>query len=177
MGGVSKSAGFRVIGRLVGMPGATWMGVALLALVGAALAACATGADRGEDSGAASGVSAVEASAGAARGAELYATHCASCHGASGEGQANWRTQNADGSYPAPPHDRTGHTWHHSDALLLELIRDGGGRYESATFKSRMPAFGDRLDEADRLAVLAFLKTLWGPDERRQQAEVSPPRR
>jgi mono/diheme cytochrome c family protein len=61
----------------------------------------------------------------------------------------------------------------HSDRLLLEIIRDGGARYESATFKSRMPAWRDRLSEAERRAVLAYLKALWGPDERGFQAEAS----
>jgi mono/diheme cytochrome c family protein len=57
--------------------------------------------------------------------------------------------------------------------LLLELIRDGGGRYESPSFRSRMPAWGDRLSEAEIQAILTYLKTLWGPDERAFQAEVS----
>lgn len=108
-----------------------------------------------------------------AQGKALYATNCASCHGGNGEGEPNWKSPNADGTYPAPPHDATGHTWHHSDKLLLEIIRDGGARFESATFKSRMPAWGDRLSDEERQAVLAYLKTLWGPDERRFQAEAS----
>lgn len=108
-----------------------------------------------------------------AQGAALYATNCASCHGAQGEGEPNWKSSNPDGTYPAPPHDATGHTWHHSDKLLLEIIRDGGARYNSATFTSRMPAWSDRLTDEDMHAVLVYLKTLWGPEERRFQAEAS----
>jgi mono/diheme cytochrome c family protein len=36
-----------------------------------------------------------------------------------------------------------------------------------------MPAFGDRLDDAQIRAVLEYIKTFWGPDERAFQAEVS----
>ena len=108
-----------------------------------------------------------------AQGKTLYAMNCASCHGAKGEGEPNWKTSNPDGTYPAPPHDATGHTWHHSDKLLLEIIRDGGARYESATFKTRMPAWGERLSDEEIQAVLAYLKTLWGPEERRFQGEAS----
>jgi mono/diheme cytochrome c family protein len=53
-------------------------------------------------------------------GQSLYADSCASCHGANLEGQPNWQSPNADGVLPAPPHDRTGHTWHHDDELLFE---------------------------------------------------------
>lgn len=108
-----------------------------------------------------------------ARGALLYAANCASCHGAQGEGEANWKSPNPDGTYPAPPHDSSGHTWHHADRLLLEIIRDGGARYETATFKRRMPAWRERLTDDEIRAVLEYLKSLWGMEERRLQAEAS----
>ena len=43
-----------------------------------------------------------------ATGTRLYAEHCASCHGADLEGQANWRERRADGKLPAPPHAEPG---------------------------------------------------------------------
>ena len=49
-----------------------------------------------------------------ALGASVYAQHCAACHGRELEGEPNWRRRKADGTLPAPPHDATGHTWHHS---------------------------------------------------------------
>ena len=52
-------------------------------------------------------------------GSENYQEHCASCHGVNLEGQPNWREYKADGSLPAPPHDETGHTWHHDTKMLL----------------------------------------------------------
>jgi mono/diheme cytochrome c family protein len=36
-------------------------------------------------------------------GAAVYARHCPSCHGASLEGQPDWKKHLADGSLPAPP--------------------------------------------------------------------------
>ena len=56
-------------------------------------------------------------------GRQLYVAHCASCHGANLEGQANWQTRRPDGKLPAPPHDATGHTWHHADRVLFDITR------------------------------------------------------
>ncbi|HFE31980.1 MAG TPA: c-type cytochrome, partial [Gammaproteobacteria bacterium] len=53
-----------------------------------------------------------------ARGADLFAQNCASCHGAKGEGTKNWKTPDANGVYPPPPINGTGHAWHHDLALL-----------------------------------------------------------
>ena len=55
----------------------------------------------------------------------VYGTNCAGCHGAKLEGQANWQIRSADGYLPAPPHDETGHTWHHPDKMLFEFTKYG----------------------------------------------------
>ncbi len=67
-----------------------------------------------------------------ALGAAVYQNACASCHGADGEGEPNWKTPKADGAYPAPPHDASGHTWHHGDGLLYQIISDGGASLDRA---------------------------------------------
>ena len=72
----------------------------------------------------------------------------------------DWKIPLANGTYPAPPHDRSGHTWHHADALLVEIVTKGGVAEPSA-----MPAFGQQLSDEDVLAVLDFLKSKWGKDE------------
>lgn len=54
-------------------------------------------------------------------GSEIYAEHCASCHGRSLEGHPEWQVRDAEGYLPAPPHDETGHTWHHPDKLLFDI--------------------------------------------------------
>jgi mono/diheme cytochrome c family protein len=104
------------------------------------------------------------------RGAALYGQYCASCHGANLEGQPNWKERLPDGSLPAPPHDDSGHTWHHADALLRDIITRGGAAvYGSAESPSTMPALGDVLSEADTTAILAFLKSRWGQEQREYQ--------
>lgn len=105
-----------------------------------------------------------------ARGAELYQLHCASCHGADGEGQPNWKVAGEDGSLPAPPHDASGHTWHHADAQLLEIIARGGTVYMP---ESQMPAFEGILTADEMRATLDHIKRWWGPEELRFQAEIS----
>jgi mono/diheme cytochrome c family protein len=95
-----------------------------------------------------------------AQGQVVYQTFCAQCHGLLGEGQPNWQQRHSDGSYPPPPHDSSGHTWHHSDGLLYRIVRDGGRIYKDPGFKSGMPAFGDRLSPKEIRAVIAYLKSL-----------------
>ena len=86
-------------------------------------------------------------------GQSLYADNCASCHGANLEGQPNWQSPNTDGVLPAPPHDRTGHTWHHDDELLFEYTKLGGNATLEVRgvsgFNSGMPAFGETLTDGE----------------------------
>ncbi|MFN3261212.1 MAG: c-type cytochrome [Pikeienuella sp.] len=108
------------------------------------------------------------------RGASLYAEHCASCHGAGLEGEAEWRNPNPDGSLRAPPHDDSGHTWHHGDRLLFDYVRLGGAetlrRMDVGGVVSGMPAFGDILSDAEIRDVLAFIRASWSPEMRAFQA-------
>ena len=101
-------------------------------------------------------------------GASVYAAECATCHGTRGEGEPDWQVTRPDGSLPAPPHDPSGHTWHHPDDELIRIIALGGTVYME---NSNMPGFADRLTEREIEAVLAYIKTWWGPEERAYQAE------
>lgn len=107
-------------------------------------------------------------------GRAAYATNCATCHGERAEGHPNWRELQPDGTYLPPPHDGSGHTWHHSDELLFRIIKEGGQTvYGAGEFQSRMPAFRDRLADEEIEAIIAYFKTLWGPKERQFQASVT----
>ena len=58
-------------------------------------------------------------------GKSVYVQNCASCHGVKLEGQKDWMSRLPDGLMPAPPHDETGHTWHHSDKYLFMITKYG----------------------------------------------------
>ncbi|WP_425098093.1 c-type cytochrome [Tropicibacter sp. S64] len=96
-------------------------------------------------------------------GAALYADHCAACHGADLAGQPDWQVQKADGYLSAPPHDETGHTWHHADPLLIDIVTRGTEAIVGGTYKSEMMGFAEVLNEAEILDVLAYIKSTWPP--------------
>ncbi len=106
-------------------------------------------------------------------GARIYAEHCAVCHGATLEGQPDWRQRRADGRLPAPPHDETGHTWHHGDAQLFLMTRDGIAAFAPPGYESDMFGFGDRLGDDEIIAVLAFIKSRWPAEIRAIQERIT----
>jgi mono/diheme cytochrome c family protein len=99
-----------------------------------------------------------------APGAGIYATHCAACHGAALEGQPDWQVRGPNVRLPAPPHDPTGHTWHHADALLIDITTRGTAAVIGGAYQSDMPGFGDVLSAEEIVAVLSFIKSTWPPE-------------
>lgn len=97
--------------------------------------------------------------AAAARGAELYSAHCAACHGARAEGAPNWHKPGPDGKYPAPPLDGSAHDWHHPRAALRYTVKEG-----TARLGGNMPAWKDKLSDADIEAIIDWIVTRW-PEE------------
>ena len=112
-----------------------------------------------------------------AQGAQIYAENCAACHGANLEGAADWRSADADGILPAPPHDDSGHTWHHTDDLLFAYVWLGGEetqrRMGISDPKSAMPGFQDSLTQADVVHVLSFIKSRWSERSRTYQQKIT----
>ena len=94
-------------------------------------------------------------------GSVLYDEQCASCHGQNLEGQPNWHKRDQDGYLPAPPHDETGHTWHHTDKDLFEMTKYGIRAFAGEGYKTRMPIYKDILSDSEILAVLSFIKSGW----------------
>ena len=107
-----------------------------------------------------------------ARGKSVYVEHCASCHGAGLEGQPNWRKPLPNGRLPAPPHDASGHTWHHSDAQLFAMTKDGSAA-AAPGHETDMPAYRGILGDADIWAVLGFIQSTWPPDIRQRQRRLN----
>lgn len=107
-------------------------------------------------------------------GASIYAAQCASCHGTDLEGQPDWKTRKPDGKLPAPPHDETGHTWHHTDAQLFELTKYGLPKeIGDAPYLSDMSAYEDILTDAEIIAVLSYIKSRWPADVRARHDEIN----
>lgn len=113
------------------------------------------------------------------QGKAIYANSCASCHGASLQGQPDWRRRMANGRLPAPPHDKTGHTWHHPDAMLFSIVKDGliPGKTVPPGYQSDMPAYRDTLTDEEIVSVLAYIKSTWPPKVLEAQKEVTLQRR
>lgn len=108
-----------------------------------------------------------------ATGQAVYMQHCAACHGARLEGQPNWRERGANGLLPAPPHDASGHTWHHPDQVLFDLTKHGVAKAANLKdYTSAMPAYEGVLTDAQIVAVLSWIKAQWPATIRAQQEEV-----
>lgn len=106
-------------------------------------------------------------------GRVVYAGHCASCHGERLQGQPDWRRRLPNGRLPAPPHDDSGHTWHHPDAALFAMVRDGlVPPLAPPDYQSDMPAFRDRLSEEQIWAVLAWIKSHWSREVRAEREKI-----
>ncbi len=109
-----------------------------------------------------------------ALGSEVYKTQCASCHGAQLEGQPNWQRRRADGLLPAPPHDATGHTWHHPDGMLFALTKYGPGPATgNPSYRSDMPAYEDILGDHEIIAVLSYIKSRWPAPVRARHDDIN----
>ena len=106
-------------------------------------------------------------------GADIYATNCASCHGVDLEGAANWRSPDADGRMPAPPHDASGHTWHHDGDTLFRLTKNGVGAFiGDPDYASNMPIYDGVLSDNEIIAALSYIKSTWPQDVRDQHDKM-----
>ena len=95
------------------------------------------------------------------RGSAVYVENCASCHGQQLEGEENWRQRDQDGLLPAPPHDETGHTWHHPDEQLFQITKLGTAKIVGQGYQSNMPGFDGVLSDQEIWDVLAYIKSTW----------------
>ena len=117
--------------------------------------------------------SAPTAAARLASGKAIYDAQCAACHGANLEGQPDWRTRLPNGRLPAPPHDASGHTWHHADQDLFALTKHGLAPFAPPGYQSDMPAFADKLTDQEIRDVLAYIKSTWPPEIQARQTAIT----
>ena len=113
---------------------------------------------------------------GAARlalGKLVYGARCAACHGVNLEGQPDWRRRLPGGELPAPPHDASGHTWHHPDGFLFDITKHGTLRFAPPGYKTAMGGFAEVLSDAEITAVIAYIKASWPPEIRARQADIT----
>jgi mono/diheme cytochrome c family protein len=110
-----------------------------------------------------------------ARGKSIYTQYCVVCHGVRLEGQPNWQEKLPSGRMPAPPHDASGHTWHHPDSVLFGITKHGlvPGQYAPPSYQSDMSAFGSVLSDEEIWAVLAYIKSSWPSHILRAQHEMT----
>ena len=94
-------------------------------------------------------------------GKSVYVQNCASCHGTKLEGQKNWMLRLPDGLMPAPPHDETGHTWHHSDKYLFMITKYGIEDIIGQKYPNNMPAYKGILSDKEIISVLSYIKSTW----------------
>ncbi len=103
-------------------------------------------------------------------GEAIYKAECAICHGANREGQPDWRTRKPDGRLPAPPHDASGHTWHHPYEQLFAIVKFGMVPPNAPEgYASDMPAFGGKLTDEQIRRVLVYIESAWPPEIRTQR--------
>ncbi len=106
-------------------------------------------------------------------GQAVYEQDCARCHGNDLGGEFGWLDDEDIGlsdseielilesiDNVAPAHDASGQTWQYNDDMLFKIIKEGPalalGKQES-----RMPGFGDQLDDQEIWAIVAFMKSQW----------------
>jgi mono/diheme cytochrome c family protein len=79
---------------------------------------------------------------------------------------------------PAPPHDASGHTWHHDDETLFQISKWGVAKViGDNTYKTAMPVYADILSDAQIIAVLSWIKAQWPPEVRKNNDLVNTERR
>ena len=97
------------------------------------------------------------------RGKINYKNNCVSCHQVNLIGAENWKGLDKDGHRKAPPLNGTGHTWHHDDATLHNIIKYGLAKLVK-NYEGKMLGFEDNLKDKDIDSILSYIKSFW-PDE------------
>jgi len=106
------------------------------------------------------------------RGKIIYQNNCISCHQVNLVGVENWKELDEDGHRKSPPLNGTGHTWHHDDATLHNIIKYGLIKLVK-NYQGKMLGFEDRLKDKDIDSVLAYIKSFWPDDMYQHQINLN----
>ena len=106
-------------------------------------------------------------------GKTVYFQNCASCHGVKLEGQKDWMSRLPNGLMPAPPHDETGHTWHHSDKYLFMITKYGIEDIIGQKYPNNMPVYKDILSDKEIISVLSYIKSTWSGRIQSQHDQIN----
>ena len=93
------------------------------------------------------------------QGGKVFRQNCARCHGQNAEATLDWKKTDANGNYPPPPLNGTGHAWHHDLDLLRRTVREGG-----AKLGGQMPPFEGALSAEEIDSAIAYFQSKW-PDD------------
>ena len=97
-------------------------------------------------------------------GQKVYEQNCEECHGVKAIGED---PENPGGTLDiAPALNGKAHTWHHPPVFLFQKIKN-----KIVNKSSPMPRFADILSDDEVNAVLAYIKSLWPEDIRKQYDE------
>ena len=107
-----------------------------------------------------------------ARGKIVYESNCVSCHQVNLVGAENWKVVDKDGHRKAPPLNGTGHTWHHDDASLHNIIKYGLAKIVK-DYDGKMIGFGDKINDKQVDYVLSYIKSHWEDEIYERQISIS----
>jgi mono/diheme cytochrome c family protein len=94
----------------------------------------------------------------------LYQQNCSNCHGVYMQGAKNWMSEkDNDGMNLPPPLNGTGHTWHHSEDLLFNIIKYGGYYYDEK-YEGKMLGFENNLSDDEIYSIISYIYNSW-PNE------------
>ena len=68
---------------------------------------------------------------------------------------------------PAPPHDDSGHTWHHADVQLFEFVKYGSATAMGDPLcRSMMAALHNVISDTEIDSVLVFIRSTWSSERK-----------
>jgi mono/diheme cytochrome c family protein len=94
------------------------------------------------------------------RGAALYQSHCAQCHGPQAQGHPDWERGRKEGFAAAPPLNGTGTDWKLTKKQMIDIIRNG----KKLNGVPVMPAWKGRVEDKQIEDIITWFQATWPAD-------------